>query len=186
MLRFLEASKINTHSLPGPRGLPPSLPTSHLILLLESFPFPLILCSSRSSRPHASPGPHCPRLEPAACPLALYWPLHAATIAAALALLSLCWLLLTAAIEAASTGQFLGSARGAPTSQGLLIGAQLWPQPLSQLQTMDLLSVPRHASHLPATSGMGTSVGSTGSSLALHHSNSSLATSYQLNHYLLQ
>ena len=30
---------------------------------------PPILCSSRSSRPHASPGPHCPGLEPTACPL---------------------------------------------------------------------------------------------------------------------
>ena len=78
------------------------------------------------------------------------------------------------------------SATLAPTSQGLLVGAQLWPQPLSWLQTKDLLSVPRYASHLPATSGRGISVGSTGFSLALHQSNSSLATSYQLNHYLLQ
>ena len=70
------------------------------------------------------------------------------------------------------------SATLAPTSQGLLIGAQLWPQPLSRLQTKDLLSVPR--------SGRGISVGSSGFSLALHQSNSSLATSYQLNHYLLQ
>ena len=96
---------------------------------------------------------------------------------------SLSWLLRTATIAAASTGQFLGSAGAAPTSQGLLIGAQLWPQPPSRLQTKDLLSVPRHASH-PATPGMGTSVGCTGSSLALPQSNSPLAASYQLNHYL--